>query len=142
MLNPQNTTQVREFFYNAWMKKANTDDTLSELEVLAIECINLHPEYHIEFNNISCINKQFTSQENPFLHLSMHLAVVEQIKINQPIGIQNLSQKLTQIYGYHESIHVIIDCLQQIMLSQNMYASMDELNRLYLHNINLRLSIF
>jgi hypothetical protein len=135
MFHPQNPQQVREFFYNAWTNKAN-GSILSDLELLAIDCINMHPHYHKDLSSMACIHEQFSLQDNPFLHLSMHLAVIEQMKINQPDGILALGRKLIYERGTHDAMHVIIDCLQQLLLENMVGMSDKQINELYLSKIN------
>src|SRR5687767_333842 len=117
MLNPSTPAQVRSFFYHAWQKYKNKDTNTSALENLACECILIHPEYNKILEDPYCIDKKFSMQENPFLHLSMHLSIIEQVKINQPHGIQEIFNKLITKYSYHEAIHIIIECLQQVLIN-------------------------
>jgi uncharacterized protein YjbI with pentapeptide repeats len=51
-------------------------------------------------------------QTNPFLHLSMHLAISEQLSIDQPPGIRAAHERLAARLGStHEAQHAIMDCL-------------------------------
>jgi hypothetical protein len=46
----------------------------------------------------------------------MHLSISEQISINQPPGIKEIAEKLTQKLGSeHEAQHRIMECLGQVM---------------------------
>jgi hypothetical protein len=46
----------------------------------------------------------------------MHLSISEQISINQPPGIKEVAEKLTQKAGSkHEAQHLIMECLGQLM---------------------------
>jgi hypothetical protein len=63
------------------------------------------------------MNQQYfpeMGETNPFLHLSLHLSVIEQISINQPIGITQIYDKLRQQYNdKHLAYHDLIDCLAE-----------------------------
>jgi len=114
MLNPTTPQQVRTYFYNAW-QKYSSNQPLTDLEIITCECIKLHPEYHQLLSSQKCINQTFEIQNNPFLHLSMHLTIVEQINTNQPIGITNIYKTLANKYTNHDAIHIIINCFQQVL---------------------------
>jgi hypothetical protein len=46
----------------------------------------------------------------------MHLSISEQISINQPPGIKEVAEKLTQKMGSeHEAQHLMMECLGQVM---------------------------
>jgi hypothetical protein len=52
-----------------------------------------HPEYHATLSDLDAALAQMGSpgdanQDNPFLHLSMHLSISEQCSIDQPPGIR------------------------------------------------------
>jgi hypothetical protein len=56
------------------------------------------------------------AQANPFLHLSMHLSIDEQISIDQPPGIRGAFQLLAQRRGSeHEAHHEIMECLGEMI---------------------------
>src|SRR3972149_10565344 len=81
--------QVRRYFFDTWGKyRASTP--LQGLETVALQVILLHPEYHalLEVPERSA-DRDYTpemGQTNPFLHLSLHLALEEQLSIDQPAG--------------------------------------------------------
>ena len=53
---------------------------------------------------------------NPFLHLSLHLAVSEQLSIDQPPGIRALVKTLEQKLGSaHEAAHQAQECLAEAL---------------------------
>ena len=79
-----------------------------------------HPEYHdILTDPEDALGQDYTPERgetNPFLHLSMHLSISEQISINQPPGIKEIADKLSQKLGsMHEAQHVMMECLGQVM---------------------------
>jgi hypothetical protein len=112
--------EVRQFFYHAW-HKAQRQEALADIEQIAVHWMRLHPEYHAVLNGpIDALeNAQFSpadGQANPFLHLSMHLSITEQISIDQPPGIRAAAQKLSQkLDDAHAAQHVIMESLGQIL---------------------------
>lgn len=128
MFNPSRD-EVRQFFCNAW-RKHRERAILEGAEVTAVDLILRHPEYHdlLESPETALI-REFTpesGQMNPFLHLSLHLAIVEQIGIDQPFGIRAAFETLRQRLGAHEAEHVILECLgETIWRAQRQGSAMD-----------------
>ena len=88
-----NQFDVRSFFFDL-QSKAEKKEPLTDLEKIAYSVILEHPEY----NNILQNKDKYlefkwsveNGETNPFLHLSMHLSILEQLSIDQPVGIKNL----------------------------------------------------
>ncbi len=114
-----NRDQARRFLVDAWRKR--TEKTVaSPLEILAADVIELHPEYHALLSTgESALAQDWTPEQgetNPFLHLSLHLAVEEQLQIDQPQGIRSQFQLLLERLGdRHEALHRILDCLGETL---------------------------
>ena len=118
LFNPSRE-EVRRFFCETWQKQTH-GQILTPLEILATQWIAQHPEYHSLLSNTEeALQKDYTPEggiTNPFLHLSMHLSISEQISIDQPPGIRNIHQRLVQKLGSeHEAQHQIMECLGQVM---------------------------
>lgn len=128
MFNPSRE-QVRQFFCESWRK--HRDRLILEgAEATAADLIAEHPEYHALLENPQAAAEQeFTpdgGQTNPFLHLSLHLAVAEQISIDQPRGIKAAYFALRQKMEVHDAEHAIMECLgETIWRSQRDKAPMD-----------------
>ena len=80
--------------------------------------MQMHPEYHVVLDAPErYMNQQYfpeMGETNPFLHLSLHLSVIEQISINQPIGIAPIYEQLCKRRGdKHLAQHDILDCLAE-----------------------------
>ena len=90
MFNPSRE-QVRLFFCDSW-RKHREHRLLEGAEATAADLIEQHPEYHALLENPdAAVEQEFTpegGQMNPFLHLSLHLAIADQISIDQPPGIR------------------------------------------------------
>jgi hypothetical protein len=111
--------EVRRFFCDTWKKK-NNGQILDSMETLASDWISDHPEYHsLLANPESALAQDYNPERgetNPFLHLSMHLSISEQISINQPPGIKEIAEKLCKKLGSeHEAQHLMMECLGQVM---------------------------
>ncbi len=53
---------------------------------------------------------------NPFLHLSMHLSISEQVSIDQPRGIKQAFELLAAKLGSaHEAQHEVMECLGEMI---------------------------
>lgn len=108
--------QVRELFYGAW-RKYRAGEPLAGIEALALQVVLLHPEYHglLERPELSR-DRDYGGELNPFLHLSLHLALEEQLSIDQPPGIVGHFQMLITRYGErHEALHRALECLGETM---------------------------
>lgn len=122
--------QARQFLFDAWAK-FKQHSTLSDLEKIAVEVMQMHPEYHTILDAPErYMQQQYFPEQgetNPFLHLSLHLSVIEQISINQPIGIGQLYEKLKLKHGdQHMAQHDILDCLAEtIWQSQRNNTPLD-----------------
>jgi hypothetical protein len=112
--------EVREFFYHAWHKSLR-NDPLAAIETIAVKWMRVHPEYHAILNApIETLElAQFppeAGQTNPFLHLSMHLSISEQVSIDQPHGIRVAYEKLCQKSDdEHSAAHHVMESLGQIL---------------------------
>lgn len=116
MFNPSRD-QVRNFFFEAW-RKYRAGESLTPLEGMAIQVVLMHGEYH----RVLDAPEQYLVQEyfpemgetNPFLHLSLHLSILEQISIDQPPGIAAAYQALQIKHGEeHKAQHDLMDCLAE-----------------------------
>lgn len=111
--------EVRRFFCDTWKKKTE-NHILTPMEMIASDWMEKHPEYHSQLADLEGAIEQEYSPErgetNPFLHLSMHLSISEQISIDQPPGIKAIAEKLSQkLASEHEAQHLIMECLGQVM---------------------------
>ena len=126
LFNPSRE-EVRQFFCTTWQK--HTDGSLlTPLEMLASHWMGLHPEFHAILSDpSSALEQEFTPEKgitNPFLHLSMHLSISEQISIDQPPGIQQIANTLSKkLDSEHEAQHQIMECLGQVLWNAQRDAS-------------------
>lgn len=140
MFNPTRD-QVREFFMATWQKHLDKN-VLSPIESIALKWILEHPEYHALLSSPEAKSQDFTvsgGQVNPFLHLSMHLAIEEQVSINSPPGIKAIYEQLSHRRNPHDAMHEIMECLGQVIWeSQRLGTPLN--NELYIELLQKRLN--
>ena len=119
MFNPSRD-QVRSFFIDTWRKHL-AREVLTPMETLAADIIGLHPEYHAIVADPDAIDRDFTPEDgaiNPFLHLSLHLAIEEQLSINQPPGIRAAFDAACERHGNrHDALHDALECLGETLFN-------------------------
>ncbi|AJI55223.1 hypothetical protein LA56_606 [Francisella philomiragia] len=126
--------QLRKLFIDSWNKFLNKQP-LTAIEEQISRIIELHPEYHKQIT-IENIDKDYSpemGQINPFLHISLHLAIIEQVQTNRPVGINTTYHQLLSKYNNdeHKVHHLMIDYLaEEMWLSQKYNTLPDEQNYL------------
>lgn len=128
MFNPSRE-QVRRFFCDAWRKHLERS-IVEGAEATAIDIILRHPEYQtLLASGEDAIARDWTpegGEMNPFLHLSLHLAIHEQVSINQPPGIRLAFEQLRARMDAHDAEHVLLECLgETIWKAQRNGQAMD-----------------
>ena len=107
--------QVRELFFGAW-KKYRGGEILAGMDSLALDIMLLHPEYRDVLEHPDRYReKDYTDEGNPFLHMSLHLALEEQLSIDQPPGIVSAFEKMLGTRDRHEALHQAIECLAETL---------------------------
>jgi hypothetical protein len=118
MFNPSQH-DVRRFFCNTF-RKLRANEILTPLEAIARDWIVQHPEYEaVLADTEAALAADYSverGQSNPFLHLSMHLSIAEQISIDQPPGIRAAFLALAQRLGSeHDAHHQMMECLGEMI---------------------------
>jgi hypothetical protein len=115
MFNPSRD-EVREMFFESW-RKYREGVPLVGIEALALDVILQHPEYHAVLEAPQRYRERdYTDEANPFLHMSLHLALEEQLSIDQPPGIERRFQVLvSRFHGRHEALHQALECLAETL---------------------------
>ena len=106
---------VRRFFCETF-RKFHAKEILTPLEAIASDWIKQHSEYDAVLSDLdTALHTNYSLDQgnsNPFLHLSMHLSIAEQITVDQPRGIRAVSEILTsKLNSQHEAHHEIMECL-------------------------------
>jgi hypothetical protein len=108
---------ARRFWFEV-RRKQREAAVLEPIESLASDIVSKHPEYHSLLDNPDEFREQDWSveggQPNPFLHLGMHLAIREQVSIDQPTGIRDLYVNYARkIDNALEADHLFAECLAE-----------------------------
>ncbi len=122
--------QVREFFFETW-SKYRASQPLVGLEAVALDVVLSHPEVQGALGDPGRFRDQEyfpeLGESNPFLHLSMHLAIEEQLSIDQPPGVASRFAALVTRHGdRHLALHEAMECLaEMVWRSQRDHAPPD-----------------
>ncbi len=119
MFNPSRD-QVRNFFIESW-RKYRDKEVLTQMETVAADIVASHPEYHTLIEDPDSVDRDFppeAGQINPFLHLSLHLAIEEQLSIDQPPGIRAAFEAACHRHGErHEAMHDALEALGEMLFN-------------------------
>ena len=118
MFNPTRD-QARQFFFEAWQKHLDKN-ILTDLEAIAVDHMQRHPEYHGLLGDPDAhMTRDWHPEDgetNPFLHLAMHLSISEQLSIDQPAGVRERYNRLCHRLGdEHAAQHAVMDCLAEMI---------------------------
>ena len=110
---------VRAFFCDTYRKQVERLP-LTPMEALAAQWIDEHPEYHAELADKDAALAALYSVEeghtNPFLHLSMHLSISEQVAIDQPHGVRQAVELLAaRRNSLHSAHHEVMEALGEMI---------------------------
>ena len=117
----------RKFLVRSW-QKYTSNKPLEPLEEQLASIIEIHPEYHEIFDNIDYEYFPEKGETNPFLHINLHLALRDQLSIDQPKGVKAVHQKLINYYkDPHVVEHLMMECIaEMIYLSQKNNKNMNQ----------------
>ena len=109
--------QVRDLFFEAWRKYRAGEPLSGGMESLVVDIILAHPEYHDALDHPGRFRgKDYPDESNPFLHMSLHLALEEQLSIDQPGGVAVRFEKLLESrQNRHDALHEALECLAETM---------------------------
>ncbi|MEQ8661611.1 MAG: DUF1841 family protein [Gammaproteobacteria bacterium] len=107
--------ESRAFFLRVW-RRMHGGEPLEPLERIIAEVIAAHPEYHAILAAPEAAREaEFDGSDgrsNPFLHMGLHIALIEQLQTDRPPGIRAAYQALVTAGGEAHTVeHRIIDCL-------------------------------
>ena len=106
--------EAREMFFGTW-RSYRQGLPLTGIQALALDVILRHPEYHAALDDPDRYReKDYVDESNPFLHMSLHLALEEQLSIDQPPGIAQRFQVLvSRFQDRHDALHEALECLAE-----------------------------
>ncbi len=106
------------------------------MESLIIGVLEKHPEILPSLHSTSFQQENYTNDENPFLHLGLHVALAEQLQANRPVGIRTLYAKICEKFtDQHEAEHRILEVLAHYIVTEMKQAGSPENERSYLENL-------
>jgi len=141
MFNPSRD-QVRQFFFDVWAKY-RARQPLAGAEQPALDAVLTHPEYHALLDQPERYREREylpeAGETNPFLHLSMHLAIAEQLSVDQPPGIRERYQRLLKQHGEAmPAQHEVMECLAEMIWQVQRYQTAFD-SAAYLHCLDDKL---
>ncbi|HED13302.1 MAG TPA: DUF1841 family protein [Gammaproteobacteria bacterium] len=117
---------IRRIFFQSWKKQCQ-GEPLEGIEHVVVEVILLHPEYQslleqdesaLDIESQPPGDSQHPGQANPFLHMGMHITLLEQLQIDRPPGVRAIYQKLSSTNtNDHQTQHRMLECLGQWLYS-------------------------
>ena len=111
----QDRSKQREFLASSWQKHIN-GEILEPLELQLALIVQKHPEYHALINDINLEYFPEQGKTNPFLHINLHLALQDQLTLDQPIGINDIHKKLIAKHSdTHEVEHLMMECIAEML---------------------------
>jgi hypothetical protein len=111
--------QLRQTYLDAWRKQVD-GSPLTPLEAMIADVIGVHPEYQPVIQDpgraLSVDPNAGETEENPFLHMGLHMAVREQIAIDRPPGVRELLGRLRARFGAaHDAEHILMEALAETL---------------------------
>lgn len=117
MLFGQDRDELRQMYADAW-RKHRAGTVLTPLEAQIAQVVQEHPEYHaiVAGGNLDSEFTPEAGQENPYLHMGLHLAIREQVATDRPAGIREIFAALLRRSGdaLHTE-HQMLDCLAEAL---------------------------
>lgn len=112
---PADRQTHRHTFIAAWAK-ALAGQSLEPVEAQIVQVARMHPEYqHYLADPDRSLDRDFSpeaGETNPFLHMGLHIAILDQLSIDRPAGIRRLHQALVAATGdLHAAEHRLLECL-------------------------------
>lgn len=106
----------RKMFFHVWQKHLKKL-LLEPVEAQVLDVILAHPEYHTMLDDPDTfMSQEFELEENPFFHMSLHIAVREQLQLDRPAGIKHVYQTLLQKYpSSGDAEHQMTTVLAQVL---------------------------
>ncbi len=107
---------LRRVFFTTW-RKYRQSQPLQGVEQLLVDTILLHPEYHAVLEDEDNLQRDYPpelGESNPFLHMSLHVSIEEQLSIDRPAGIRRQYERLLEMTGdRHAALHSMLECLAE-----------------------------
>jgi len=119
LFGSQNREQLRLTYAEAW-RKHREGVPVSSLEALIADVILRHPEYQALMTDAAAAvsHDAAPGQENPFLHMGLHIAIREQLAIDRPPGVCAVAKALQAASSDpHRAEHVLMEALAETLFA-------------------------
>ena len=123
--------KLRQKYFDVWNRHLEKLP-MEPLDLQICDLILAHSEYHAIFSQPDkFLDKDYLPEQgesNPFLHLSLHLGLREQISTNRPAGINMIYENLMSRYqDSHQVEHILMECMMaQLFEAQKKQQMPDE----------------
>ncbi len=130
LFSGESREELRRRYLEAW-RRFSAREPLDPLQRQLAALIADHPEYipWLEAGE-AALEAEFTPEggrENPFLHMSLHLAIREQVSTDRPAGIAAVQRELARRLGSeHAAEHAMIEPLAQVLWEAQRSARMPD----------------
>ena len=101
MMFSNDRNELRRVFFDSWKLKTE-GKPLDAMQQRIADVIAQHPEYHALLRDENNLDRDYdpaAGDTNPFLHMSMHIALAEQLGTDRPVGIRAFHVQLSQLSG-------------------------------------------
>ena len=110
---------LRDVFFRAWHGYRESR-TLEGVESVIVDVALRHPEYHpvLDAGEDSAPREYHAAlgETNPFMHMGLHIAIAEQLSIDQPPGVRGYYQQLSaRLPDPHAVEHAMMECLTEML---------------------------
>lgn len=130
----ESRADLRQLFLKVWSSK-DSPQQLTPLEQQLLLVMQDHPEYHSLFESPESVDQDYRTDNNPFLHLSLHLGLIEQLSTNRPLGIRDIYQCLfAKLQDEHQVQHLLIEKMAETLWDAQQNNKLPD-ERTYLQKI-------
>jgi hypothetical protein len=110
----QSREQLRAAYRDAWSRWQQRLP-LQPFEARIVDVLRAHPEYQ-PLLEPGLLQQDFRGQDNPFLHLGLHLALREQVGTDRPPGIAAIHRRLSAgMSSEHAAEHRMMELLATVL---------------------------
>ncbi len=114
----QSRDSLRRAWQEAWRRRRD-GVPVEPLQAQMADVVDLHPEYVPLLEDEDALGRDWTpegGQQNPFLHLGLHMAIREQVGTDRPAGIAAAYAALARRLGSaHDAEHAMLEKLAEIL---------------------------
>lgn len=127
MYASQDRGATREVFFRAWRNHLD-GKPLEGIERLLVQIALKHPEYHALLAEPERYRERdyvaLDGNTNPFLHMGLHIAIEEQLTLDEPRGIRDIYRDLlARNPDDHAVQHHIMECLGEWVRQAQRYGT-------------------